>query len=193
MPEYNEVLASLRKKFGLSQQELANRLGMTRSAISMYETGQREPDLETMEIFADFYNVDMNTLTGHVGKSKEREKLDKLANEIKLHKARLEAYLKNSYNLIDNVRDLLGLPTKDRKIVSPDDDYFLEYLDDSRVEMESVLNQVNSYFEKYVKDAPKEKRELFIKRYEDIARQFKEACSELDMAKISSEENTEDT
>ena len=47
MPEYNEVLASLRKKSGLSQQELAKRLGMTRSAISMYETGQREPDLET--------------------------------------------------------------------------------------------------------------------------------------------------
>lgn len=30
----------------------------------MYETGKREPDLETLEVFADFYNVDMNTLTG---------------------------------------------------------------------------------------------------------------------------------
>lgn len=30
----------------------------------MYETGKREPDLETLELFADFYNVDMNTLTG---------------------------------------------------------------------------------------------------------------------------------
>ena len=83
MPEYNEVLASLRKKSGLSQQELAKRLGMTRSAISMYETGQREPDLETFEIFADFYNVDMNTLTGHkVAESdSEKEKLDKTIME----------------------------------------------------------------------------------------------------------------
>lgn len=64
MPQYSDMLVYLRKRAGLSQQELAARLKMTRSAISMYETGKREPDLETFEAFADFYNVDMNTLTG---------------------------------------------------------------------------------------------------------------------------------
>lgn len=64
MAKYNDMLVFLRKRAKLSQQELATKLGMTRSAISMYETGQREPDLETFEAFADFYNVDMNTLTG---------------------------------------------------------------------------------------------------------------------------------
>lgn len=60
----SDMLSYLRKREGLSQQELADKLNMTRSAIGMYETGKREPDLETLEIFADFYNVDMNTLTG---------------------------------------------------------------------------------------------------------------------------------
>lgn len=41
----------------------------------MYETGKREPDLETLEVFADFYNVDMNTLTG---KSPVKEQTNKL-------------------------------------------------------------------------------------------------------------------
>lgn len=69
MPNYSDMLVYLRKRKGLSQQELAKELNMTRSAISMYETGQREPSLEVFEEFADFYNVDMNTLTGSTGKS----------------------------------------------------------------------------------------------------------------------------
>lgn len=64
MAALSDMLVYLRKQNGLSQQELAARLEMTRSAISMYETGQREPNLETLEAFADFYHVDMNTLTG---------------------------------------------------------------------------------------------------------------------------------
>ena len=66
MATLNDMLVYLRKREGLSQQELANSTGLKRSAIGMYETGKRQPDLETLEIFADFYNVDMNTLTGHI-------------------------------------------------------------------------------------------------------------------------------
>lgn len=64
MAKLSDMLVYLRKRSGLSQQALSDRLGITRSAIGMYETGKREPDLETLEAFADFYNVDMNTLTG---------------------------------------------------------------------------------------------------------------------------------
>lgn len=64
MAQISDMLAFLRKQKGLSQQELAKDLKISRSAIGMYETGKREPDLETLEAFADFYNVDMNTLTG---------------------------------------------------------------------------------------------------------------------------------
>lgn len=64
MPQLADMLIYLRKRAGLSQQELAEKTGLSRSAIGMYETGKREPVLETLEVFADFYNVDMNTLTG---------------------------------------------------------------------------------------------------------------------------------
>lgn len=62
-----DMLVYLRKRNGLSQQALADQIGLTRSAIGMYETGKREPDLETLGVFADYYGVDLNTLTGRNG------------------------------------------------------------------------------------------------------------------------------
>lgn len=57
-------LLELRKSSGLTQQELADRLGISRSAIGNYEKGIREPDLETLEKIADFFNLDMGKLVG---------------------------------------------------------------------------------------------------------------------------------
>ncbi len=59
---FSNVLKDLRKNKELTQSELANLTGLTVSAISMYETGQREPSFEILELLADFFNVDMNKL-----------------------------------------------------------------------------------------------------------------------------------
>lgn len=64
MSGFSEMLAYLRKREGLSQQELADKLGVTRSRIGMYETAKREPDFESLEAIADFFNVDMDYLLG---------------------------------------------------------------------------------------------------------------------------------
>lgn len=64
MTRLSDMLVYLRRREGLSQWELSRRIGITRSAIGMYETDKREPDIETLEVFADFYNVDMDTLIG---------------------------------------------------------------------------------------------------------------------------------
>lgn len=65
MPCFSERLRSLRKNYGLSQQKLADAIGsVSKSSINMYERGEREPGLETMEAFADFFNVDLDYLYG---------------------------------------------------------------------------------------------------------------------------------
>ncbi len=61
---FSDTLRRLRKQDGLTQLELAQHLGISKSAVSMYECGNREPDFEMLEAFADFFNVDMNQLTG---------------------------------------------------------------------------------------------------------------------------------
>ena len=64
MPEFKDMLKYFRIKEGLSQSELAEKLGMSASRISMYEVGKREPDFESEEKIADFFNIDLNTLRG---------------------------------------------------------------------------------------------------------------------------------
>lgn len=59
---FNTVLRKLRKEKELTQAQLAKLTGLTVSAISMYENGNREPNFETLEVLADFFNVDMNFL-----------------------------------------------------------------------------------------------------------------------------------
>ena len=61
---FKERLRELRTSRHLSQSELAARIGMSKSAISMYEVGSREPSYETLELFADYFKVDMNYLLG---------------------------------------------------------------------------------------------------------------------------------
>jgi len=57
-------LAELRKDAGLTQEELAHRLGMSRSSLANYETGQREPDFEATKAIAQFFEVSVDYLLG---------------------------------------------------------------------------------------------------------------------------------
>ena len=64
MSEFNKVLKELRTARGLTQEEFARKLGTSRSRVGMYESGQRNPDPETLEAIADFFNVDIDYLLG---------------------------------------------------------------------------------------------------------------------------------
>lgn len=64
MAEFKDMLKYFRSLKGLSQSELAKELGLSTSTISMYEVGKREPDFETEEKIADYFNTDLNILRG---------------------------------------------------------------------------------------------------------------------------------
>ncbi len=69
MNKFGTILKQLRLEAHISQMELADKLEISRSAVSMYERGEREPDFKTLEKFADFFEVDMNQLFGKNSKS----------------------------------------------------------------------------------------------------------------------------
>ena len=69
MGNFQNVFKHLRIASGLTQQEIADKLGISRSTIGMYETGAREPDYETLEMIADFFNVDIDYLLGRTNKT----------------------------------------------------------------------------------------------------------------------------
>lgn len=64
MSLFGNRLRQLRKEDNLTQKELAAKLGLAFSTISMYERGIREPDFETAEAIADYFNVSMDFLLG---------------------------------------------------------------------------------------------------------------------------------
>lgn len=63
MAFYSDKLKQLRKEKGLTQRELAEKLGLGKSAIGMYESGKRTPEFETLEMICDFFNVNMDLLS----------------------------------------------------------------------------------------------------------------------------------
>lgn len=62
--DISERLKELRTKRGYSQAELAEKLHVSKSTISMIEAGARKPSVEVLELIADFFNVDVDYLRG---------------------------------------------------------------------------------------------------------------------------------
>ena len=66
--ETKEILLKLRNKAGLSQEELAEKIYVTRQAVSRWETGETLPNTETLKQLSRLYNVSINTLLGSPSK-----------------------------------------------------------------------------------------------------------------------------
>jgi len=62
--ETKEVLHQLRIQNGMSQDELAEKVFVTRQAVSRWETGETVPNTETLKLLSGLYNVSINTLLG---------------------------------------------------------------------------------------------------------------------------------
>ena len=61
--KFYEKLIILRKKALLSQEELAEKLDVTRQTISKWELGQSKPDIDKLQMMSKLFEVDINTLT----------------------------------------------------------------------------------------------------------------------------------
>lgn len=77
--KYGLRLQTLRKKQGLTQDNLAKILHTSRSRIANYEQGKRQPDFEMQEAIADYFNVTIDYLFGreYKGMSYDSDKVDK--------------------------------------------------------------------------------------------------------------------
>ena len=62
--ETKDILLELRQKRGLSQEELAEKLFVTRQAVSRWENGETTPNVDTLKLLSKFYDVSINTLLG---------------------------------------------------------------------------------------------------------------------------------
>lgn len=62
--ETKDIILDLRTKKGLSQEELAEKVFVTRQAVSRWENGETIPNVETLKLLSKFFDVSINTLLG---------------------------------------------------------------------------------------------------------------------------------
>ncbi len=108
-------LKSLREELNLKQEELANRLSVSASAIGMYERGSREPNNELTLRFANFFEVSTDYLLGKSNIRNAEKELQKASNN-----SEILSYYNQLNNLgkekaINNVEDLTKIPEYTQK------------------------------------------------------------------------------
>lgn len=69
--KFGSLLKELRKEHGLTQEQLAEKLGTTNRTVSRWETGSNLPDLDILIELSEFYQIDIKELLS--GKRKEAE------------------------------------------------------------------------------------------------------------------------
>ena len=62
--ETKDIILKLRLKQGLSQEELAEKVYVTRQAVSRWENGETVPNTETLKMLSMLFDVSINTLLG---------------------------------------------------------------------------------------------------------------------------------
>lgn len=62
--KYGNRIAKLRDERRLTQEELAGKVGITRAALSHYENNRREPDYDTIQKIADYFQVSIDYIMG---------------------------------------------------------------------------------------------------------------------------------
>ena len=62
--ETKTIIHELRTKHGLSQEELAEKVFVTRQAVSRWENGETVPNTETLKLLSNLFDVSINTILG---------------------------------------------------------------------------------------------------------------------------------
>lgn len=82
--ELSEKIQKLRKERGLTQEQLAEQLFVSRTAVSKWETGRGTPSIESLQMIAKFYGITLDELLGTeevitIAKNENKENISKFA------------------------------------------------------------------------------------------------------------------
>ena len=82
-----ERLYELRKKKGLSQEEVAEKLNVTRQSVSKWETDESKPDFDKIVPICELYEISTNELLNGTKEEKEEKEVEVINNDNKKKRA----------------------------------------------------------------------------------------------------------
>ena len=118
MATFASRIKELRKREGLSQPQLAEKIGLTKGTVSLWERGPRRPDFPTMEKVADFINVSVSYLIGDTDDEGISEETDTNPGGLTDKEAARQSLEEDDESLTSLARMLSQLSMESRSIVS---------------------------------------------------------------------------
>ncbi|MGG2466367.1 XRE family transcriptional regulator [Paraclostridium bifermentans] len=185
MENIGNKIKEARKKKGLTQSELAEKIGLTKHAIAKYEQGQREPNLTTLtkiidELDLDFWTVCPN-INAEIEAAKPYEEGIEFANEVchrvnrkKLVKEWLEITPKEEV-IYEVIKECLDLEVSKRLMGIEDKAYAKKYGELDQSELFKPYFYFNELRESIYKNMVREVSntiELNIKAAEKIIKEY---------------------
>ncbi len=141
---FAQRLKALRKERGITQQQLADGVGISKGGLSYYENAGRTPDISILERFADYFGVTTDYLLGRTNAQTQKAKLQAVCNHTGLSD--------KSVNLLSDLKE--NSPAQLRVInflleqAAGDMDIVYD-LDDTDNYEGSILNAVVRYLSRY--------------------------------------------
>lgn len=130
----NERIKQLRKTLGLTQQEFAERIGITRNAVANYETGRNEPIGSVLNLICNEYNVNPDWLRNGSGEmfiEPATFSLDEYAQANKLNKTEISiirGFMELNPDTRQAIYNVFSNAFNENNIAIPDDPQELERL-----------------------------------------------------------------
>lgn len=88
--EFKDRLIKLRKELNLTQEELAKKIGYTRTAVSAWEIGRNEPSNADTVKLAEYFNVSTDYLLGKTDIRNSGQQIDDILNEAMIGMSKAE-------------------------------------------------------------------------------------------------------
>ena len=146
MTSFTNRLVQLRKKRGLTQQQIADEIGVNRGSYSNWEKGKREPNFETLLKLASTLNTTTSYLLGesNISFGRGSDKFEKLANLPNFHLSEMG---------LNQIKDLVrAIPYLAEKEGIEPDEYFNIFTKDLPEQTKLFLKAV--YFTEILEGNP---------------------------------------
>ena len=130
MATFATRLAQLRQEKKMSQQDLADRLKISRSAVGMYEQGRRGPDFDILDDVAELFDVDFNYM---LGKTDVRGQYPKSAPKVTIK-------TKGKKTLVSIARSTPYKPVRTQK--QPEHDQVMQAYTEASPEIQAAVRRV---------------------------------------------------
>ena len=144
-----EKLLDLRKKLGLSQEEVAEKLNVSRQTISKWETGQTVPELFKVKLLSELYNVSYDYLISSSQISGDLTSIENIVDEIDWTSA-----WSKKYPVLSTYQGINGISSYVEKISNRYEEFKCEF---NLNDQDTVLILKDILYKKYKKENKKNK------------------------------------